>query len=339
MNQYNPKNILVTGGAGFIGSHYVDLILDTDPQAHIVNLDALTYAGKMENLVTAQQNPRHHFIHGNICDKELVRQLLRQYQIDTIVHFAAESHVDRSISGPEIFIETNVLGTQYLLEEARKFWQEEKKWDASHCRFHMISTDEVYGSLSLTDPAFTEENNYQPNSPYSASKAAADHLVRAYTHTYHLPTTLSNCSNNYGMRQDKEKLIPTVIQACLQGKPIPVYGNGLNQRDWIHVLDHCHMVDWVVRFGKIGEKYNLGAQNEWSNIDLIHVICAIFDKFKPQAAPHKALIQYIPDRAGHDFRYAINSSKAHSEGCPMPRYQLEETLATMILKQMDINLS
>ena len=330
MNHYVPKNILVTGGAGFIGSHFVDLILATDLQAQIINLDALTYAGKMESLAQAQQNSRHHFVHGNICDKSLVESLLRTHQIDTIVHFAAESHVDRSISGPEIFIQTNVLGTQCLLEAAKSYWQHEKKWDTTQCRFHMISTDEVYGSLNLDDPAFTEENHYKPNSPYSVSKAAADHLVRAYAHTYQLPTTISNCSNNYGSRQDQEKLIPTVINACRQNKIIPVYGNGLNQRDWIHVVDHCRMVDWVIRSGTVGESYNLGAQNEWSNIDLIRTICSLFDETQPCSHSRADLIQFIPDRAGHDFRYAINSSKAHRAGCPLPQYQLQETLRGMI---------
>lgn len=325
---YYPKNILVTGGAGFIGSHYVDLCIAKGNT--VVNLDALTYAGKMENMETVSQNPLHHFVHGNICDKKLVASLLEKYAIDTIVHFAAESHVDRSIQGPEIFLETNIMGTHVLLEAAKNYWIDQQKWNEKNCRFHMISTDEVFGSLNENDPAFTEKSQYQPNSPYSASKASADHLVRAYQHTYHLPTTLSHCSNNYGTRQDKEKLIPKIISICQQEKKIPVYGSGLNRRDWIHVIDHCNMVDWVVRQGKVGESYNLGAQCERTNLEVIHLICGIFDELKPRNTAYATLIEHVADRAGHDFRYAINSTKALSEGCPKAVYELESTLRNMI---------
>lgn len=327
---YQPKNILVTGGAGFIGSHYVDLLLE-NAKANVINLDALTYAGKMENIAKANENSRHHFVHGNICDKELIDRLFTQFHIDTVVHFAAESHVDRSITGPELFIETNVLGTQSLLEVARQHWQQ-RKLSPTECRFHMISTDEVYGSLSDEEPAFTELTRYQPNSPYAASKAAADHIVRAYYHTYKLPITLSNCSNNYGTRQDNEKLIPKVIQACLHQQTIPVYGTGANTRDWIHVIDHCRMVDWVVHHGQLGEGYNLGSQCERKNIDLIRYICKVFDELRPNHAPHDRLISFVTDRAGHDFRYAINPTKANSQGCPKPIYNLEDSLRDMIVK-------
>lgn len=334
MSGFNPKNVLVTGGAGFIGSHFVDLLLNTNNEATVINLDALTYAGKMENMEESLKNPRHHFVHGNICDKPLVESLFKKHNIDTVVHFAAESHVDRSIDGPEIFLQTNILGTQSLLEAARKYWLLEKKWNEAECRFHMISTDEVYGSLSLEDPAFTEESLYQPNSPYAASKAGSDHIVRAYAHTYYLPTTLSHCSNNYGPRQDKEKLIPKVIHCCKEQREIPVYGNGLNQRDWIHVIDHSRMVDWVVRQGKVGESYNLGANCEKSNIELIHMICSIFDELKPMDKPYSSLIKHVADRAGHDFRYAINSGKALSEGCEKPAFDLRSTLKEMIVQAL-----
>ena len=330
MSTYQPQNILVTGGAGFIGSHFVDHMLQSDKTIQVINLDALTYAGKMENLELSINDPRHHFVHGNICDKELVSKLFAQYSIDTVVHFAAESHVDRSILRPEIFVKTNIEGTQCLLEVARKVWLEQNQWDREQCRFHMISTDEVFGSLQLDEPAFTEKSSYQPNSPYAASKAGADHLVRAYNHTYKLPVTISNCSNNYGPRQDNEKLIPTVIQACFQQKAIPVYGNGLNRRDWIHVIDHCRMVDWVIRNGVIGDSYNLGADCERTNIEVIQWICASMDELLPQEKPHAELIRFVHDRAGHDFRYAINSNKALKEGCVKPIYDFKNTLKQMI---------
>jgi len=333
MALYTPKTILVTGGAGFIGSHYVDHILEKYPSVKIITLDALTYAGSLENLNNAQKSPRHTFVHGNILDRALIQTLLEQHEIDTIVHFAAESHVDRSINGPAIFIETNVMGTHVLLEAAREFWLINKKWGQQQCRFHMISTDEVYGSLHEDEPAFTEQSAYKPSSPYAASKAAADHLVNAYAKTYGLPVTLSHCSNNYGPRQHTEKLIPTVIRSCMQKKAIPVYGNGLNRRDWIHVLDHCVMVDWIIHHGRIGESYNLGANCEWKNRDLIHLICKLMDKHHAEIQHHAQLITFVTDRAGHDFRYAINSQKAISEGCPMPQFTLESTLSDMIHRE------
>jgi dTDP-glucose 4,6-dehydratase len=333
MKTYMPQRILVTGGAGFIGSHYVDFMHDTYPNVEIVTLDALTYAGNKQNLAGVENSPRHTFVHGNILDKALVQNLLEKHNIDTIVHFAAESHVDRSISGPSIFVETNIVGTQCLLEVAREYWLNKKKLGPNQCRFHMISTDEVYGTLELEDPAFTEKNPYAPNSPYAASKASADHLVRAYATTFGLPITLSNCSNNYGPRQHNEKLIPTVMRACIEERAIPVYGTGLNRRDWIHVLDHCAMVDWVIRSGRLGESYNLGADCELTNLEIIKIICGLMDNLRPERQPHSQLISFVPDRAGHDFRYAINSAKALAEGCVKPKYTLSSALNEMLTKQ------
>ncbi|HKI62500.1 MAG TPA: dTDP-glucose 4,6-dehydratase [Mariprofundaceae bacterium] len=268
---------------------------------------------------------RHTFVHGDICDVVLIDRLLREHQIDTIVHFAAESHVDNSITGPEIFVQTNVMGTFALLEAARKYWQVEKGWDQSGCRFHHISTDEVYGTLKADDPAFTETTPYAPNSPYSASKAGSDHLVRAYFHTYGLPVTTTNCSNNYGPYQHGEKLIPTVIRSCVEQKAIPVYGDGSNIRDWLYVEDHCSGIDAVLRRGRVGEVYNIGGMNEWKNIDICRLICQLMDEYAPVHAAHKVngeardgalghegLISFVKDRPGHDWRYAINAEKMNS---------------------------
>ncbi|MDH5218655.1 MAG: dTDP-glucose 4,6-dehydratase, partial [Gammaproteobacteria bacterium] len=260
---FKPKNILVTGGAGFIGSNHVRWLLNNDSDAKVVNLDAMTYAGSMENLHDLPTG-RHIFVKGDICDRSLIDKLLREHEIDTFIHFAAESHVDRSISGPAAFVQTNVVGTFTLLEAARMYWLEEKKWSSDQCRFHHISTDEVYGTLEANDPAFTETNPYYPNSPYSASKAGSDHLVRAYFHTYGLSVTTSNCSNNYGPYQHPEKFIPTVIRSCLAEKNIPVYGDGTNIRDWLYVEDHCSAVDRIIRQGQLGEVYNIGGCNEWT---------------------------------------------------------------------------
>lgn len=313
MKNYQPKNILVTGGAGFIGANFIRFILEKNPSVKIVNLDLLTYAGSLDNLKNLPHPENYQFVQGNICDSELVDKLLKQYQIDTIIHFAAESHVDRSISGPAAFIQTNLIGTFTLLEAARKYWLTENQWNADQCRFHHISTDEVYGALSTADPAFTEDHQYLPNSPYSASKAGSDHLVRAYHHTYGLPTTTTNCSNNYGRYQHQEKFIPTIIKSCLQQKPIPVYGKGENIRDWLHVLDHCQGILTVIQNGKIGETYNIGGNNEWKNIDLVKCICQLMDEIKPAHQPHEKLIQYVTDRPGHDWRYAIDSKKITEE--------------------------
>lgn len=313
MSEFSPSSMMVTGGAGFIGCNFVRHMLAMDAGIHIVNLDALTYAGSLDNLKELPDESRHTFIRGDICDRKLVARLLREYEVDTIVHFAAESHVDNSIAGPEVFVRTNVLGTFTLLDAARNFWQREKEWGENECRFHHISTDEVYGTLSATAPAFSETTPYAPNSPYSASKAGSDHLVRAWHHTYKLPVTTTNCSNNYGPFQHDEKFIPTVIRSCLQQKSIPVYGDGSNIRDWLFVMDHCSGIDAVLRRGQLGECYNIGGINEWKNIDICRLICRLMDEHVPENAPHEKLITFVKDRPGHDWRYAIDASKMNDE--------------------------
>ena len=330
-NNYQPRNILVTGGAGFIGCNYVRHMLAKYPEVNIVNLDKLTYAGSMDNLEELPDQQRHHFVQGDICDQTLVAKLLEQYRVDTIVHFAAESHVDRSIRGPGDFIQTNIVGTYSLLEAARNYWQKADIYNSQKCRFHHISTDEVYGSLSLGDPAFTEKTPYAPNSPYSASKAGSDHLVRAWHHTYGMPVTTTNCSNNYGPYQHGEKFIPTVIRSCQQQQQIPVYGDGSNIRDWLYVEDHCAGIDAVIRRGRPGEVYNIGGINEWTNIDICRLICQLMDRQCPQGAPHSKLITYVADRPGHDWRYAINAQKIATEIGWEPR----ETFATGIAKTVE----
>jgi len=309
MKEYQPRRALVTGGAGFIGANFVRYWLASDPEIRIVNLDLLTYAGSLDNLAGLPDEDRHTFVEGDICDRALVDRLLREHAVDTVVHFAAESHVDRSISGPSAFIQTNITGTFTLLEAVRQHWLEERRLGADGCRFHHISTDEVYGTLGRDDPAFTEETPYAPNSPYSASKAASDHLVRAYHHTYQLPVTTTNCSNNYGPYQHGEKFIPTVIRSCREGKPIPVYGDGSNIRDWLYVEDHCRGIDRVVRRGQLGETYNIGGDNEWNNLAIVRLICRLMDERLPQNAPHDRLITFVTDRPGHDWRYAVNGMK------------------------------
>ena len=331
MTEYTPRNILVTGGAGFIGSNYVRYMLANYPEVNIVNLDKLTYAGSMDNLLELPDDTRHRFVQGDICNQGLVAQLLVQHQIDSILHFAAESHVDRSISGPREFIQTNVVGTLSLLEAARGYWQKTNRLENQQCRFHHISTDEVYGTLALTDPAFTETTAYAPNSPYSASKAGSDHLVRAWHHTYGMPVTTSNCSNNYGPHQHAEKFIPTVIRACQEQQLIPVYGDGSNIRDWLYVEDHCSGIDAVVRRGTLGETYNIGGINEWANIDICRLICDLMDKQNPTAAPHRQLISFVTDRPGHDWRYAINAEKITTE----LGWQPTETFETGIAKTVE----
>ena len=310
---YQPRTMLVTGGAGFIGCNFVHHMLESDLEVRIVNLDALTYAGSLDNLKGLPDENRHTFVQGDICDRALIDQLLREHEIDTIVHFAAESHVDNSITGPGVFVHTNVIGTFTLLEAARQYWQQEKGWNASRCRFHHISTDEVYGTLKADDPAFSEITPYAPNSPYSASKAGSDHLVRAWFHTYGLPVATTNCSNNYGPFQHAEKFIPTVIRSCLQQKPIPVYGDGTNIRDWLYVRDHCAGIEAVLRRGRPGETYNIGGINEWRNIDICRLICRLLDEHVPVNAPHERLITFVTDRPGHDWRYAIDASKMRQE--------------------------
>ncbi|MFA7240019.1 MAG: dTDP-glucose 4,6-dehydratase [Sulfuricellaceae bacterium] len=306
--------ILVTGGAGFIGSNF---ILDwiAAEQTPVVNLDKLTYAGNLNNLAALHNDARHIFAHGDIGDSALVGRLLREHQPQAIVHFAAESHVDRSIHGPADFIETNINGTFCLLEEVRAYWGGLPEAERGAFRFLHVSTDEVYGSLGASDAPFTETTAYAPNSPYSASKAASDHLVRAYHHTYGLPTLTTNCSNNYGAFQFPEKLIPLMILNALGGKPLPVYGDGLNVRDWLHVGDHCTAIRAVLKRGRLGETYNIGGWNEKTNLDVIHTICAILDEQQPSAdgKPYTSLITYVKDRPGHDRRYAIDARKIERE--------------------------
>ena len=313
MAGFSPSAILVTGGAGFIGCNFVRHLLGSDERVRVVTLDKLTYAGSEDNLAELPDHARHTFVRGDICDRDLVDSLLREHGIDCIAHFAAESHVDRSITGPQDFITTNIHGTYTLLEAARQYWLVDRSLGAGDCLFHHVSTDEVYGTLGHDDPAFSETTAYAPNSPYSASKAASDHLVRAWFHTYGLPMVTTNCSNNYGAFQHAEKLIPTVIRTCLAGSEIPVYGDGSNIRDWLYVTDHCAAIDVAIRNGKVGETYNIGGLNEWANIDIVKTICALMDEMHPADAAHESLISFVTDRPGHDWRYAIDASKTASE--------------------------
>jgi len=313
------KKLLVTGGAGFIGSNFVNYWINKYPLDRVINLDVLTYAGNLENLKEIADSQNYRFVHGDICDTDLVKKLLQEENIDTIVNFAAESHVDRSILGPEAFIKTNINGTFTLLEEARKSWGN----DNTTCRFLHVSTDEVYGSLGADDPAFTENTPYTPNSPYSASKASSDHLVRAYFHTYGLPVLTTNCSNNYGPYQFPEKLIPLIIVNALANKSLPIYGDGKNIRDWLHVEDHCRGIDVVIQKGVIGETYNIGGCNEWANIDIVKLVCKHLDVQCPGNKPKQELITYVKDRLGHDRRYAIDASKMTNELGWRPEYTFE----------------
>lgn len=332
---YQPHAMLVTGGAGFIGANFIRHVLATEPSIHLINLDKLTYAGSLDNLANLAHAERYHFIQGDIADTALISHVLHHHHIDTIVHFAAESHVDRSIASPAAFIQTNVVGTFELLEAARHHWQSNHGLSPDRCRFHHVSTDEVYGSLSLTDSPFTETTPYQPRSPYSASKAGSDHLVRAYHHTYGLPVTLSNCSNNYGPWQHAEKFIPTIIHSCLQQKAIPVYGNGSQRRDWLYVDDHCRGIMMILKQGQPGETYNLGAGNEWENITLAKYICQHMDALTPRGQPHESLLQFVSDRPGHDFRYAIDSRKIRESLGWMPRESFESGIEKTIRYYLD----
>jgi dTDP-glucose 4,6-dehydratase len=320
------KNVLVTGGAGFIGSNFVHLLLESESDVHIINLDALTYAGSLENLRGLPDEGRHTFVEGDICDRGLVHDLLRRHRVDTIVHFAAESHVDRSILGPEPFIHTNVLGTFVLLDAARQFWLDEKDAAPADVRFHHVSTDEVYGSLGPHDPPFSETTAYAPNSPYAASKAASDHLVRSYHHTYGLPVTISNCSNNYGPYQFPEKLIPLTILNAHAGKPLPVYGDGQQIRDWLYVRDHCEAILLILQKGSIGETYNVGGMNQPANLAIVQSICDLLDERQPDRAPHRSLIHFVTDRPGHDRRYDMDVAKIHRQLGWTPRHSLTDGL-------------
>ena len=302
--------ILVTGGAGFIGSNFVLDWLAGGGEP-VVNLDALTYAGNLRNLAAVEGDPRHHFVHGDIRDRDLVAGILAEHGVRAVVHFAAESHVDRSIHGPEDFVSTNVVGTFRLLEAAREHWQSLTGGDRDRFRFLHVSTDEVYGSLGPSDPPFAETNQYQPNSPYSASKAASDHLVRSYHHTYGLPTVTTNCSNNYGPFQFPEKLIPLIIHNALAGKPLPIYGDGRQVRDWLYVGDHGAAIRRVLEAGKPGEVYNIGGSSEMANIDVVQTLCRMLDAERPRAdgAAYASQITHVQDRPGHDRRYAIDVRK------------------------------
>jgi dTDP-glucose 4,6-dehydratase len=306
--------ILVTGAAGFIGANFVIDWL-TSSNEPVINLDKLTYAGNLANLDSLKDDPRHYFVHGDIGDRALVDQLLKSHRPRAVINFAAESHVDRSIHGPADFIQTNVVGTFNLLESVRGFWNALDDQEKGNFRFLHVSTDEVYGSLGPADPAFSEATAYAPNSPYSASKAASDHLVRAYHHTYGLPVLTTNCSNNYGPYQFPEKLIPLVIHNALSGKPLPIYGDGGNIRDWLYVGDHCSAIRSVLEKGRVGETYNIGGCNEKTNLEVVKTICAILDELHPDSpvVPHEKLVAFVADRPGHDRRYAINAGKIMQE--------------------------
>lgn len=316
------KNILITGGAGFIGSHVVRRMVNQYPNYRIINLDALTYAGNLENLKDIEDRSNYVFVKGDICDADLVSGLFSTYQIDTVIHLAAESHVDRSITDPLAFVQTNVMGTANLLNAAKRAWAN----NHAGKRFYHVSTDEVYGSLGETG-FFYETTSYDPRSPYSASKAASDHLVMAFYHTYHLPVVISNCSNNYGPNHFPEKLIPLSINNIIHQKPLPVYGKGENVRDWLYVEDHARAIDVILHRGRDGETYNIGGHNEWKNIDLIHLLCKIMDeKLHREAGTSAQLITFVTDRAGHDLRYAIDATKLKNELGWEPSLQFEEGL-------------
>jgi dTDP-glucose 4,6-dehydratase len=326
----NSPMLLVTGGAGFIGSNFV-LTTIAETGEPIVNIDKLTYAGNLRNLESLQGDARHTFVQGDICDRALMKSLLEKHQPRAMVHFAAESHVDRSIAGPSDFIQTNVVGTFCLLEEAKAYWKE-----ANDFRFVHVSTDEVYGSLGPRDPAFAETSPYAPNSPYAASKAAADHLVRAYHHTYGMPTLTTNCSNNYGPYQFPEKLIPLMIHNALAGAPLPVYGDGKNVRDWLYVRDHCDAVRVVLERGRIGETYNIGGNSEKANIDLVNLLCLLLEKNSPRkSGRYSDLISFVKDRPGHDRRYAIDANKIARELGWKPKESFESGLMKTVRWYID----
>ena len=341
------KNILITGGAGFIGSNFIPYFLEKYPEYSIVNLDLLTYAGSLENLKEVENNPRYKFIKGDICNRELIEHIFNEYNIRGVIHFAAESHVDNSIKSPGVFVRTNVDGTYTLIDVAKNYWMEKPfkyKDEYQGCRFHHISTDEVYGTLpDDSNVLFTEKTPYAPNSPYSASKASSDMIVRSYHHTYGLNTIITNCSNNYGPKQHDEKLIPTIIRNALQGNPIPIYGDGKNIRDWLYVLDHCKGIDLAYHKGKAGETYNIGGRNERTNIYIANKICEILDelyplknnlRFKTQNSKlksYKELITFVEDRPGHDRRYAIDASKIENE----LGWRAEENFESGIMKTVE----
>ena len=327
------KSLLLTGCAGFIGSNFVPYFLEKYPNYKLINLDLLTYAGNLENLSEVAEHPRYKFIQGSICNRELVEFLFEEYEIEGVIHFAAESHVDNSIKNPGVFIETNINGTFTLLDVAYKQWMQKPfcyKETYKGARFHHISTDEVYGTLNEVD-LFTEETPYAPNSPYSASKASSDMLVRSYQETYGLDTVITNCSNNYGPKQHDEKLIPTIIRNALLGNPIPIYGDGKNIRDWLYVLDHCKGIDLVYHQGESGNVYNIGGRNERTNLQIVDTICSILDVEVPKETSYKELVTFVEDRAGHDRRYAIDASKLENQ----LGWQADENFDTGIVKTIE----
>lgn len=332
----SPGVWLVTGGAGFIGANFV-LAAREQKAARLVNLDLLTYAGNLKNLAGLADDPDHLFVRGDIADRELVGRLLREHQVRAVVHFAAESHVDRSIYGPQAFLETNVMGTFHLLEAVREYWDGLAPAQQQEFRFLHISTDEVYGSLAPEEPAFSETTPYAPNSPYAASKAASDHLVRACRHTFGLPTLITNCSNNYGPFQFPEKLIPLMILNALKGKRLPIYGDGLNVRDWIYVADHCEALRLVLAQGEVGGTYNIGGNCEKTNLEVVKTLCAILDELFPGSPhrPHEGLISFVEDRPGHDRRYAINSGKISLDLGWRPKESFESGLGKTVRWYVD----
>jgi len=327
------KSILLTGTAGFIGSNFVPYFLEKYEEYNLINLDLLTYAGNLQNLKECEANPRYKFIKGDICNRELVEFIFSEYDIHGVIHFAAESHVDNSIKNPGVFVQTNVNGTFTLIDVAYKSWMQKPfvyKEEYKNCRFHHISTDEVYGTLGETG-LFTEATPYAPNSPYSASKASSDMIVRAYNETYGMNTVITNCSNNYGPKQHDEKLIPTIIRNALKGNPIPIYGDGKNIRDWLYVLDHCKGIDIVYHTGNSGEVYNVGGRNERTNLQIVDRICTILDEKVPKEKSYKELITFVEDRAGHDRRYAIDATKLEDE----LGWKADENFDTGIVKTID----
>ena len=326
------KTILITGGAGFIGSHVVRLFVNKYSDYLIVNLDKLTYAGNLENLEDVAELPNYNFEKGDITDHVFLEALFQKYNFDGVIHLAAESHVDRSILGPAAFVETNIMGTFQMLEAARKVWLEEKKLGADDVRFHHISTDEVYGTLAPDDPPFEEETPYTPNSPYAASKASSDHLVRSYIHTYGLPATLTNCTNNYGPYQFPDKLIPVMILNALAGKDLPIYGDGMQIRDWLYVEDHAEAIWLVLQQGRTGESYCIGGNNQPPNIEIVDTICEILDELKPSASgkPYAKQKTFVQDRPGHDRRYAMKIDKIHEELGWQPKHNLKDGLIKTI---------
>ncbi len=331
------KNVLVTGGAGFIGSNFVRYLLSTEGDIQIINLDALTYAGSRHNLENLPDPRQHVFVEGDICNAPLVYDLMVEHKVDTVVHFAAETHVDRSIRSPAPFIDTNVVGTFTLLESARRYWIEGTPELGQNFRFHHISTDEVYGSLEMGEPAWIEDAPYAPNSPYAASKASSDHLVRSYGHTFQLPYTITNCSNNYGPYQFPEKFIPLMITNAMEGKPLPIYGDGKQIRDWLYVKDHCKAIKTVIQNGLEGETYHVGGGNQPTNLEVVERLCEILDDVQPKSdyVPHRKLIEFVEDRPGHDRRYALDATKIKMELNWKPNLTLNQGLRKTVEWYLD----